>query len=354
LHQSYQLEEYLFHLPPELIAQEPPPSRGESRLLVGCQHEFKDAMFSSLTEELRGGDLVVFNDTRVMNARTFPIKESTGATIECFFTSPQLKEGCVEALIKPAKRLRPGDRLRWQQSQLGATVVRKTDQGLISMSLESQEHLDQIMAKDGETPLPPYIKRTAGPTPMDAERYQTVFARHPGAVAAPTAGLHFSQELLEKMTGKGIETATVTHHVGLGTFKPIQCQDIRAHHMEEEPFFISEETANLINQAKREKRRVIAVGTTVTRCLESAWTPEGIPSGRGHTDLYIYPPYPFQAIDGLLTNFHLPGSTLILLVSAFFGKEHIRGLYQHAITQRYRFYSYGDAMLLWPPSTILP
>ncbi len=348
---SYARVDYLFDLPEGRIAQSPAEQRDGSALLVAGQDgPFLHRRFSQLGEYLKAGDLLVLNQTKVMNARCRAQKEN-GTAIEVFVLGIQVDPQAVPVLLRPAKRVKEGTVLIFPKSGVQAQLVCKTEMGKGLLAFESREALLSVVDQDGELPLPPYIRREEGPDDEDRRRYQTVFARDLGAVAAPTAGLHFSEPLLQELTTKGIELCHITHHVGIGTFKPLTADDIRDHEMEPESYEISEKAAEQLNQAKQAGRRVIAVGTTSTRCLESNYQ-EGFHAGNQRTNHYIYPGYHFKAIDGLVTNFHLPGSTLILLVCALMGRDRILALYRQAIERDYRFYSYGDAMLLLPRHTI--
>ncbi len=344
---SYKREDYVFNLPEELIAQSPAEQRDGSRLLVaGRSGEPEHRLFHDLSSYLKSGDLLILNQTRVMNARCFGFKEN-GVRIEIFVLGIQVDPGRVPILARPAKRIKPGSILNFPESGQVAEVVEKGEMGKAWLSFKDMDALLAVITHDGQLPLPPYIKREDGPGENDATRYQTVFASELGAVAAPTAGLHFTQELLDKLREKGVQVRFVTHHVGIGTFKPLTADDIRDHEMEPESYAIEESVAADLNRAKEEGRRIIAVGTTSTRCLESNYN-NGFHAGQFTTNHYIYPGYGFQAIDALITNFHLPGSSLILLVSALMGRERMMSLYKDAINRHYRFYSYGDAMLLTP------
>ncbi|MCS6924463.1 MAG: tRNA preQ1(34) S-adenosylmethionine ribosyltransferase-isomerase QueA [Candidatus Binatia bacterium] len=342
------LDEFDYELPEDLIAQEPIPHRDHSRLLVVERQSGRWAhhTFADLPALLPRDTVLVFNDTRVIPARLRGRKES-GGKIEVLLLRrlPGVDEEW-EVLCRGGQNVRTGTRVffaaglqaEWQSPpQEGRGVLRFLTQGDFLALLE------QV----GEVPLPPYIKRSAQATQEDRERYQTVYASRPGAIAAPTAGLHFTQELLQTLQRQGVETLFVTLHVGIGTFQPVRVEHVEQHRMETEEYEISAEVAQRINHAKASGRKVVAVGTTSTRALEAAALPSGeIVHGRRSTDLFIYPGYRFRVIDGLITNFHLPRSTLLLLVSAFAGWDVIARTYAEAIAQRYRFYSYGDAMLI--------
>lgn len=324
-----------YHLPPERIAQEAAP-RGESRLLVlDRTGPDRHARVRDLPRLLQPGDLLVLNDTRVIPARLYG-QRGSGGKMEILLIERQ-GEREWDALVKPGRRAQPGTVIGFDAG-LSAAVLDKREDGhhLLRFSEPVEPHLDRL----GHIPLPPYIHRPD--TPEDRERYQTVYARHPGSVAAPTAGLHFNEELLREIEAAGVGIARVTLHVGIGTFKPVSAERIEEHRMESERYEISEETAAALRRA----RRVVAVGTTVVRTLESAARDGEVQAGSGSTALFITPGFNFQVVDALLTNFHLPRSTLLMLVSAFAGRERVLAAYEEAIREGYRFYSYGDAMLV--------
>lgn len=329
-----------YELPPESIAQQPSP-RGESRLLVlDREGAERHRRVRDLPELLRPGDLLVLNNTRVIPARLFG-RRPGGGQIEILLTG-KAGEQEWDALVKPGRRARPGTVIELDAG-LTAEVIEKEESGRhrLRFSEPVEPHLDRL----GHVPLPPYIQRPDDAA--DRERYQTVYARHPGAIAAPTAGLHFSAELLQEIAAAGIETAEVTLHVGLGTFKPVSVEQIEEHRMDRERYEVPEAAAEAIRRARGRGGRVVAVGTTVVRTLESAAIAGGgeVLPGSGSTELFITPGFRFQAVDVLLTNFHLPRSTLLMLVSAFAGRERILAAYEEAVREGYRFYSYGDAML---------
>lgn len=335
-----------FDLPPESIAQQPAP-RGESRLLVlDAEGAARHRRVRDLPRLLRPGDLLVLNDTRVIPARLWGRRAGGGeGKIELLLTE-KIGDRDWDALVKPGRRARPGTviALDAEGSGLTAEVIEKDPSGRhrLRFSEPVEPHLDRL----GHVPLPPYIQRPDAAA--DRERYQTVYARSPGAIAAPTAGLHFSEELLREIAAAGVETATVTLHVGLGTFKPVTAERIEEHRMERERWELPEETAEAIRRTRERGGRVVAVGTTVVRTLESAALSgeDEIQGGGGATELFITPGFRFRVVDALLTNFHLPRSTLLMLVSAFAGKERVLAAYAEAIREGYRFYSYGDAMLV--------
>jgi S-adenosylmethionine:tRNA ribosyltransferase-isomerase len=286
----------------------------------------------------------VLNNTKVFPARLFGASE-TGAKIEIFLVR-ETGENVWETLARPARRLKTGKKIRFGD-KLTAEVLDKTDDGKVMVRFEADGDFGQILDEVGKTPLPPYIKRNEGSIDTDRERYQTVFARERGAIAAPTAGLHFTPEVLEKIKAKGVTVTEVTLHVGYGTFEPVRVDDLADHHVMPEQYEIPEETAAILNAAKAEKRRIVAIGTTTTRALETVMTAHGkFVAQRGNANLTITPGYEFKAIDALLTNFHLPQSSLLVLVSVFAGHETIMNAYNHAVTEGYRFYSYGDCMLI--------
>jgi S-adenosylmethionine:tRNA ribosyltransferase-isomerase len=342
------LADFDYDLPLELIAQEPALERTASRLLVvdRSTSQLSHHRFSQIVSLLPPDCVLVFNDTRVFPARLRGRKQSGGA-VEVLLLRRVAGEGETwEVLCKGAQGMRAGSRLLFA-AELSAEWSHTPRQGRGILRLFPQGDLSLLLEQLGEIPLPPYIKRPTGGHAQDRVRYQTVYARHPGAVAAPTAGLHFTDDLLAALRLRGIETVFVTLHVGVGTFQPVRVEQIERHRMEEEEYELSNAAAECLQRAKTSGRKIIAVGTTTTRALESACTREGVlQTGRQRTKLFIYPGYRFRIIDGLITNFHLPRSTLLLLVSAFAGRELILKAYAEAVAQRYRFYSYGDAMLV--------
>jgi len=336
------IDQFLYDLPQELIAQQPNEKRSQSRLLYlnRTTDEKKDLLFQDLLSLLEAGDVLVFNDTKVIPARLLGEK-STGGQVEVL-VERIVNDNTVLAHVRSNRSPKAGSQLLLE-SRLTAHVIARVDD-LFELRFESEQPVLQILETIGRLPLPPYVTRS--PTELDTERYQTVFARHPGAVAAPTAGLHFDDDLFDALQSKGVSCLFVTLHVGAGTFQPLRGNTIEDHTMHSEYLAISEEVCHAINTAKQQVRRVIAVGTTVVRCLESVATRGRVAPFRGETNIFIYPGFEFQIIDGLVTNFHLPGSTLLLLVSAFAQQQRILAAYQHAIEQRYRFFSYGDAMFI--------
>jgi S-adenosylmethionine:tRNA ribosyltransferase-isomerase len=340
------LTDYQFALPPELIAQEPAPQRDQARLLVldraskGLVHSRVDR----LPTHLRPGDVLVVNDTRVVPARLRGRTPSGGA-VELLVLRAASAHTAL-CLGRPARRLRVGATVIFA-GDASARVVGSPGDGHCTVLFDGSVGLDDLLAESGEVPLPPYIRRPHGPNDNDRSRYQSVFARVPGAVAAPTAGLHFTGNLLTALQESGVEIATLTLHVGPGTFLPVRGDDFRQHDMEPEWYEIPAATAEKIRRARAEGRRVVAVGTTTTRALESAADDDGlIAAGHGWARLFITPGYRFRAVDCLFTNFHLPASTLLVLVSAFAGRDAVLAAYAEAVARRYRFYSYGDAMLI--------
>jgi len=334
-----------FDLPEELIAQTPLKDRSSSRLLVLNKHsgEINHGHFRDLVSFLKPGDTLVLNDTRVIPARLFGVKEETGAGIEILLLK-QLVDDRWETLVKPGKKVKPGTVIDFGEGKMKGICEASTDAGGRIIRFEYTGIFNEILDELGQMPLPPYIKERLD----DPERYQTVFAKNPGSAAAPTAGLHFTKEYLQELQSRGIQVAYITLHVGLGTFRPVQVENILEHHMHAEYYSVTEETANLINQCKQRGGKVIAVGTTVTRTLETIGREyDGkMVATSGWTDIFIYPGFEFTVIDGLLTNFHLPKSTLVMLVSSIAGRENVLKAYNEAIEQRYRFFSFGDAMLL--------
>lgn len=337
-------EDFYFELPQELIAQDPLEDRSGSRLLVLDKEsgEIEHRTFRDIKEYLEPGDCLVINDTKVIPARLIGSKVGTNAKIEILLL--KRKENDIwETLVKPGKKAKPGTKISFGEGLLIGEVLDVVDEGnrLIQFSYEGifEEILDQL----GQMPLPPYITHQL----EDKNRYQTVYAKHSGSAAAPTAGLHFTPELLEEIKESGVEIAHVTLHVGLGTFRPVKVENIQEHHMHSEFYRIEASEAEKINRAKREGHRVICVGTTSCRTVESAAKPDGTLSEcSGWTEIFIYPGYRFKVLDCLLTNFHLPESTLIMLVSALAGREHVLHSYEEAVKERYRFFSFGDAMLI--------
>jgi S-adenosylmethionine:tRNA ribosyltransferase-isomerase len=335
-----------FELPPELIASKALAERSASRMLKVARgtKSFADGSFSEFPELLRNGDVLVLNDTKVFPARLFGRTEN-GGNVELFLIE-DLDENRWRVLARPAKRLKPG-RIIGFDDELKAQVLEKLEDGKVLVRFETAGDLDAAIDRIGKTPLPPYIKRLREEPDLDRERYQTVFARTRGAIAAPTAGLHFTPEILDKIKANGVEILTVTLHVGYGTFEPVRAEDLSEHRVLPERFSMSAETAERLNAAQNDGRRIVAVGTTTTRTLEYSTGKHGeFREETGYADLTITPGYKFKAVGALLTNFHLPESSLLLLVSVFAGRELIMKAYEHAVGERYRFYSYGDCMFI--------
>ena len=334
-----------FNLPEELIAQTPLENREASRLMVLNKQtdEVKHEKFTAILSYLKKGDCLVLNDTRVLPARLFGIKEDTEAKIEVLLLK-QTGEDTWETLVKPAKRVKEGTVISFGDNRLKATCVGISEHGGRLLTFEYEGIFYEVLESLGEMPLPPYIKEQLD----DSERYQTVFAKERGSAAAPTAGLHFTEILLEKIRAKGVHVAFITLHVGLGTFRPVNVENIDEHQMHAEFYQMTANTAQLLNDVKENNGRVISVGTTTTRTLETiASENDGhFAEVSGWTSIFIYPGYKFKAVDGMLTNFHLPKSTLIMLVSALVGRENVLNAYEEAVKKRYRFFSFGDAMLI--------
>jgi S-adenosylmethionine:tRNA ribosyltransferase-isomerase len=353
---SFELADFEYELPEHLIASQPLQQREKSRLLVLHRKSgvLEHRVFEELPQLLKPTDLLVINNTKVMPVR-LKVHNITGANIELLLLKPETsKPGLWEAMASPLKRLKEGEQLTIKANnkefQLQVVDFRTSYEGQrrVLLDLGSKSQVSELLAEAGLAPLPPYIKklRTSEERDKDLERYQTVYAREPGAVAAPTAGLHFSTPLMQQLKESSIEIKEVTLHVGPGTFKPVTTT-VRDHKVEEESYSISADTAKTINQARNQGRRVITVGTTSCRALESAWTPNGLTTAQdAKTDLYIRPGFKFNVVDGLITNFHLSRSSLLIMVAAFAGLSLIKKAYAEAIQQEYRFYSYGDAMLI--------
>lgn len=336
--------DFYYDLPQELIAQDPLKKRSDSRLMhldrkTGqiCHQHFTDIL-----RWLHPGDCLVINDTKVIPARLFGRKEDTDAHIEILLLKRRDKD-VWETLVKPGKKAKPGTKLIFGDGRLKGEVIDIVEEGNRLIHFTYEGIFEEILDSLGEMPLPPYITHKL----EDKNRYQTVYAKHDGSAAAPTAGLHFTEELLEQVKVKGVSIAHVTLHVGLGTFRPVKVEDVTQHHMHSEFYVVEEEQARLINETKAAGGRIISVGTTSCRTLESAGDETGVvKAGSGWTDIFIYPGYRFKVIDGLITNFHLPESTLLMLVSALAGKDTIMKAYEEAVKERYRFFSFGDAMFI--------
>lgn len=339
------LDMFDFHLPEELIAQVPLEDREASRLMVldketgKLQHD----VFSHITEYIKPGDCLVLNDTKVLPARLYGSKEGTGAKIEVLLLK-QEHDDVWETLVKPAKRIKEGSTIVFGDGKLSAVCTGVLEHGGRILEFKYDGIFYEILEKLGEMPLPPYIKEQLD----DQDRYQTVYARERGSAAAPTAGLHFTEDLLEKLKGMGVHIAFITLHVGLGTFRPVSVDDIDSHEMHSEFYQMTEGTARLLNDVKEKGGKIITVGTTSTRTLETiASRNDGVfKEENGWTNIFIYPGYEFKGIDAMITNFHLPKSTLIMLISALAGREHVLHAYETAVEEKYRFFSFGDAMLI--------
>mgnify|MGYP002766100564 FL=1 len=334
--------DFYYNLPEELIAQTPIEPRDHSRMLVydRATGEIEHKHFYDIIDYLHEGDVLVINDTKVLPARIYGIKEGTGAKIE-FLLHKRICLDEWEVLVKPAKKATIGAVVRFSD-ELAATVTGYIGEGLRTVKFSYDGVFEDILSRVGEMPLPHYIHERLN----DGTRYQTVYARESGSSAAPTAGLHFTPELLQKIKDKGVEIVKVLLHVGLGTFRPVKAENILDHKMHSEYYCVTPEAAAAVNKAKSEHRRVIAVGTTSVRTLESAWHDGKLNAESGETSIFIYPPYEFKAVDALITNFHLPESTLIMLVSAFIGRENALKMYECAVENKYRFFSFGDATFL--------
>jgi S-adenosylmethionine:tRNA ribosyltransferase-isomerase len=338
------VKEFYFHLPEELIAQKPLEKRDESRLMVLDRRtgEIEHKIFKEIIDFLNPGDCLVLNNSRVIPARIFGVKEDTMAKAE-FVLLKRLDKDRWETLVKPGKKVKIGSKFVFGNGELSCTILDNTDFGGRIIEFHYDGVFEEVLDKLGEMPLPPYIKEKL----EDKERYQTVYSKVEGSAAAPTAGLHFTEELLERIKEKGINIAFLTLHVGLGTFRPVKVENIEEHKMHAEFYNLDEENAKIINETKKNGKRVIAVGTTSCRTLETIADEDGfVKASSGWTDIFIYPGYRFKILDGLITNFHLPESTLIMLVSAFAGKENIMRAYNIAVKERYRFFSFGDAMFI--------
>jgi S-adenosylmethionine:tRNA ribosyltransferase-isomerase len=342
------LSDFDYELPEELIAQQPLEQRDASRMLILDRktQTLEDAKFDGLPKYIRPDDVVVVNNTRVFPARLIGQRDPSGGRVEVLLVR-EVESGIWEALVRPAHRLRDGARLRFGDSDLRAGVLGRSPQGLRFLKFDGDKPLEVLMDERGQTPLPPYIRRPSGTSAEDKERYQTVFARERGAIAAPTAGLHFTPKVVEALRAREARVVEITLHVGYGTFEPVRVEDVAQHHVAPEFFQVDEEAAKVINESREQGGRVIAVGTTTTRALESAVNAEGmIEAGGRETGLTITPGYSFRVVDALLTNFHLPRSSLLLLVSAFAGREFTLNAYRYAVAAGFRFYSYGDCMFV--------
>ncbi|HYM20339.1 MAG TPA: tRNA preQ1(34) S-adenosylmethionine ribosyltransferase-isomerase QueA [Candidatus Kapabacteria bacterium] len=343
-----QLSDYDYQLPEELIAKYPLAHRSDSRLLI-LHHKngtIEDRSFPEIQQYVHPGDCIVLNETRVIPARLMATRETTGAIVEIFLETRQADmTDTWRVLAAPAKKLKSGERYIIN-NDLSCIVLEELPEGERIVRFESESgHLETALESAGSMPIPPYLHRPA--EMLDRERYQTVYAHSPGAVAAPTAGLHFTSEILSVLENKGVRIVKVTLHVGLGTFRPVESEDITKHTMHAERYEVSKEAASIINNVRKNGGKIVAVGTTAARTLETVANSDGIiNTGSGETSIFIYPPYKFKAVDALLTNFHQPKSTLLMMISAFSGYENVMKAYKHVIKERYRFLSYGDAMLI--------
>ena len=329
-----------YSLPERLIAQKPLEERDHSRLMIidRSGSRIKHDIFYNLGHYLKKGDVLVINNSRVTRCRLFGRKEKTGASIECFVLEKDRGRGC-QVLLRPSKRLKAGDRVYIGSDYFQVREKFERGRALVDFNRPAEE----VFATSGQVPLPPYIKSAH----IDGERYQTVYADREGSAAAPTAGLHFTPELMDVLKSRGIQFVSLSLDIGYGTFRPVACSNIEEHKMHEEYYSIDDVQAGIIEAARNEKRRVIAVGTTSARVLETVMARQGrIEKSSGHTGIYIYPPYRFRAVDAMITNFHLPRSTLLIMISAFAGREKVLGAYSEAIKKQYRFYSFGDCMLI--------
>ena len=336
--------DFYYDLPKELIAQDPLEDRSSSRLLHLSMKDgsFEHRHFTDILDYLHEGDCLVINDTRVIPARLYGHKEETGALIEILLLKRR-ENDIWECLVKPGKKARPGAKITFGDGILKGEIIDVVDEGNRLIKFHYDGIFEEILDQLGEMPLPPYITHKL----QDKNRYQTVYAKNDGSAAAPTAGLHFTKELMKQVEDMGVKIAHVTLHVGLGTFRPVKVDDVEKHHMHSEFYMISDESAQKINHAKEEGHRVICVGTTSCRTIESAADENGrLKECSGWTEIFIYPGYQFKILDALITNFHLPESTLIMLVSALAGKEHVMAAYEEAVKERYRFFSFGDAMFI--------
>ncbi|KIH70928.1 tRNA preQ1(34) S-adenosylmethionine ribosyltransferase-isomerase QueA [Salinicoccus roseus] len=338
------LEEFDFELPESLIAQTPLKNRAQSRLLGlnKADGTVSDGKFEDIVKYLNPGDALVLNDTKVLPARLFGVKRETGAKVEMLLLKPI--EGGYEVLIRPARKVKEGTEIDFGDGLLKAVCTATFDEGIRHVSLHHEGLLENVLDELGEMPLPPYIKETL----EDKDRYQTVYAKNTGSAAAPTAGLHFTEALLERIRAQGVHIAYITLHVGLGTFRPVSAENIEDHKMHSEFYIMNRETADVLNEVRENGGKVVSVGTTSTRTLETIMRDHGrFEEASGFTDIFIYPGFQYRAVDALITNFHLPKSSLMMLVSAFSDKNTIMKAYQHAIDEKYRFFSFGDAMIIY-------
>jgi len=338
------VKDFYFDLPQELIAQVPLEKRDESKLMAvnKINGEIEHKKFKDIIDYFEEGDTLVLNDTRVLPARLHGIKEETGAKME-FLLLRRLEKDIWETLVKPGKRAKLGSRFIFGNGELKAEIIEVLENGNRKVRFEYEGIFEEVLDMLGEMPLPPYITEKL----EDRERYQTVYSKEVGSAAAPTAGLHFTEELLEQIKSKGVKVVFITLHVGLGTFRPVKAENIEEHEMHSEYYYLSKETADIINATKEAGKRVIAVGTTSNRTLESVSDENGrVKEASGYTNIFIYPGYKFKIVDALITNFHLPESTLIMLISAFSNRDIVMNAYKIAVENKYRFFSFGDAMFL--------
>ena len=338
------VSDFNYDLPEKLIAQVPIKNRDESRLMVLNRNEktIEDKVFKDILDYLKPGDCLVRNNTKVIPARLYGKKEDTGIDIE-FLLLKRIEQDIWEVMVRPGRRLKIGTKVIFGQGLLKAEILEIMEGGNRKVKFEYEGIFNEILDQIGLMPLPPYIKEKL----KDKDRYQTVYAKYEGSAAAPTAGLHFTEELLEKVKQKGVEIANVTLHVGIGTFRPVKVENIEEHDMHTEHYYIKQEDVDKINKTKQNGGRIIAVGTTSCRVLESIADEKGnVREQEGDTNIFIYPGYKFKCVDSLITNFHLPESTLIMLVSALAGREYIMEAYNHAVEEKYRFFSFGDAMFI--------
>lgn len=344
MNNDFLVTDFDYFLPEELIAQTPLDDRPSSRLMVldKTNGEVTHRHFRDILDYLEEGDCLVLNDTRVIPARLYGARYDTGTAVE-FLLLEQKEDDVWEVILKPGKKCREGHVISFGNGKLTAEILKVKEDGNRLVKFSYEGIFNEVLAELGEMPLPPYIHEKL----QDKDRYQTVYAKHDGSAAAPTAGLHFNDKMLEKVKEKGIKTAFVTLHVGLGTFRPVKAEKISEHLMHSEFYHITEQTANLINETKNSGKKVVCVGTTSTRVVESVADENGrLCEKSGYTDIFIYPGYRFKCLDGLITNFHLPKSTLIMLVSALAGKENVLNAYKTAVLEKYRFFSFGDAMFI--------
>ncbi|MDE6025270.1 MAG: tRNA preQ1(34) S-adenosylmethionine ribosyltransferase-isomerase QueA [Lachnospiraceae bacterium] len=342
--QEFKLSDFNYELPQELIAQDPLLKRSDSRLMVLNRetNSIEHRHFHNVTDYFHEGDCLVINDTKVLPARLIGVKEETGASIEVLLLR-RLEDKTWETLVKPGKKAKPGAVISFGDGKLIGKVKSVVEDGNRVIEFTYDGIFEEVLDELGQMPLPPYITHRL----QDKDRYQTVYAKHTGSAAAPTAGLHFTNELLTEIEKKNVHIAKITLHVGLGTFRPVKVENIKEHHMHSEYYTIDDEAAGLINETRKNGGKIIAVGTTSTRTLETAADDRGyIKPCSGWTDIFIYPGYKFKAVDRLITNFHLPESTLLMLVSAFYDREQVLYAYEQAVQEKYRFFSFGDAMIL--------